>query len=264
MLKSGVSACVIGLLFLFAPGSAGATDQLELLQPGKLSCGADGGYPPFSFTNTKGEFDGLEVRVMKEMARRIGLEYSPVPVKFDAAIVGLMSNQYDMLCNSLDITAERQKQVRFVDGWLESGGRLFVSKDSTVAKPEDFHGTIGVLASSSWVKLAEKLNVTETKYYQSDIDAMRDLANGNVDGMITDAIVGAWGISKSSLPIRATDGYLSRIQKGFAIRKDKPNLAKAMNKALADMVADGTYQKMTTEILGYSPNPQEPIRSQFE
>ena len=258
-----VSAWLVGLMFVLAPVTASATEALELLQPGKLSCGADGGYPPFSFTNDKGEFDGLEVRVMKEMARRVGLEYTPVVVKFDAALVGLMSNQYDLLCNALDITPERQKQVRFVDAWLESGGRLFVPKVSNLSKPEDFHGVIGVLASSTWAKLAEKMNVKDTKFYKSDIDAMRDLANGNVDGMITDAIVGAWGISKSSLPIRATDGYLSHVQKGFAISKDKPNLAKALNKALSDMIADGTYQKMTTEILGYSPNPSEPIRSQF-
>ena len=152
---------------------------------------------------------------MKEMARRAGLEYTPVIVKFDTALVGLMSNQYDLLCNALDITAERQKQVRFVDGWLESGGRLFVSKDSNVTKPEGFNGVVGVLASSTWAKLAEKLSAKETKFYKSDIDAMRDLANGNIDGMITDAIVGAWGIEKSSLPIRATDGFLKSRSKRF-------------------------------------------------
>lgn len=263
MSKLGLSACVLGLMVAFTPLSATAADNLELLQPGKLSCGADGGYPPFSFTNEKGEFDGLEVRVMKEMARRVGLEYAPVVVKWDTALVGLMSNQYDLLCNALDITAERQKQVRFLDGWLESGGRLLVPKNSKVTKPEEFDGVIGVLASSTWSKLAEKLKAKDTKFYKSEVDALRDLSNGNIDGMITDAIVGAYGIQKSSLPIKATEGYLSQVQKGFAIVKEKPNLAKALNKALSDMVADGTYKKMTSEIIGYSPNPAEPIRSQF-
>jgi polar amino acid transport system substrate-binding protein len=263
MIRKQVFGCAIALMAMLLPAAAQAQGQLELLQPGKLSCGADGGYPPFSFTNEKGEFDGLEVRVMKEMARRAGLEYAPVVVKFDSALVGLMSNQYDVLCNVLDITAERQKQVRFLDGWLESGGRLLVSKDAKISKPEEFTGVIGVLASSTWAKLAETLKAKETKYYKVEVDALRDLVNGNIDGMITDAIVGAWGIQKSALPIKATEGYLSHVQKGFAIRKDKPNLAKALNKALSDMLADGTYQKMTSEIIGYSPHPKEPIRSEF-
>jgi len=38
---------------------------------------------------------------------------------------------------------------------------------------------------------------------------------------------------------------------------------KAVNKALADMIADGTYAKLTTELVGCSPAPQEPIKSKL-
>ena len=34
-----------------------------------------------------------------------------------------------------------------------------------------------------------------------------------------------------------------------------------MNKALADMIADGTYAKLTSRLVGYSPAPKEPIRT---
>ena len=59
------------------------------------------------------------------------------------------------------------------------------------------------------------------------------------------------------------DGPLSEIQKGFAIKKGKPNLMRAINKALADMVADGTYERLTKELVGFSPAPKSPIRSQI-
>ena len=62
MPKSTLYALAISLLVAFQSLDASAGDALELLQPGKLSCGADGGYPPFSFTSNTGEFDGLEVR----------------------------------------------------------------------------------------------------------------------------------------------------------------------------------------------------------
>jgi len=92
---------------------------------------------------------------------------------------------------------------------------------------------------------------------------MRDLANGNIDGMITDAIAAAWAIEQSNLPIQMADGYLSSVQKGFAIHKDRVNLAKALNKALASMVEDGTYAELTSDLIGISPYPQDPIRSEF-
>jgi len=56
---------------------------------------------------------------------------------------------------------------------------------------------------------------------------------------------------------------LSRIQKGFAAKKDHPNLIKAINSALSEMVADGTYAKITSNIIGYSPTPESPTRSMF-
>ncbi|UXX82783.1 transporter substrate-binding domain-containing protein [Roseovarius pelagicus] len=252
-----------GLIAVLAAVPALADGDLEVAEPGVLTCGADGGYPPFSLTNTKGEFDGLAVRVMKEMATRAGLEYSPVIVKWDSALVGVLSGKFDMLCNAMDITAARQEQVRFIDGWLESGGRLLVHEDSDVSTPDEFDGVIGVLASSTWAELAKELNASDTKYYKVEVDAMRDLANGNIDGMITDAIAAAWAIEQSNLPIKLTEGSLSSIQKGFALHKDKVNLAKALNKALASMVEDGTYAELTSDLIGFSPAPEEPIRSQF-
>ena len=254
---------VVGFAALLGATPALASENLELAEPGVLTCGADGGYPPFSLTNTKGEFDGLAVRVMKEMANRAGLEYNPVIVKWDSALVGVLSGKFDMLCNAMDITPARQEQVRFIDAWLESGGRLLVHESSDVTKAEDFTGVIGVLASSTWAELAEDLNASDTKYYKVEVDAMRDLANGNIDGMITDAIAAAWAIEQSNLPIQMADGYLSSVQKGFAIHKDRVNLAKALNKALASMVEDGTYAELTSDLIGISPYPQDPIRSEF-
>jgi polar amino acid transport system substrate-binding protein len=63
------------------------------------------------------------------------------------------------------------------------------------------------------------------------------------------------------MPLEMTDDYVSHIQKGFAIKKGKPELVKAINKALADMVADGTYAKLTTDLVGFDPAPKDPIKS---
>ena len=65
------------------------------------------------------------------------------------------------------------------------------------------------------------------------------------------------------MPLAMTDDYVSHIQKGFPFKKEKTNLVKAVNKALAGMIADGTYAKLTSELVGYSPAPKEPIKSQL-
>ena len=68
-----------------------------------------------------GTLDGLEIRVGKEIAKRLGLEYTPVIIKWELLLVGLAADQYDFASDAMDITEERQKAVTFADGWLEFG-----------------------------------------------------------------------------------------------------------------------------------------------
>ncbi len=256
------AAIAIAAALLFEmPVSQSFAADLELLVPGELSAATEGTFPPFNMQGPDGKLDGLEMRVMGEIAKRLGLTYKPVITKWEAILIGLKADQYDTSSDAMDITPERQKEVVFVDGWLELGGRLVVKADSPLKSSEDIKGkTVGVLVASTWEKLATGLGAS-VKTYKSETDALQDLVNGNIDGVVTDSIAAAYVIKNSHLPLRMTDGYLSHIQKGFPVKRGKPNLVKAMNKALSDMIADGTYAKLTTDLIGYSPAPEKPIPS---
>ena len=259
-LKSLLVAFAAMTLLPFA-GAAHAEDKLELLVPGEISVATEGTYPPFSMRAPNGDLDGLEIRVVKEIARRLGLEYKPVLVKWESVLIGLEADQYDIISDAMDITAERQKKVTFADGWLESGGRIVVRKDSDITKPSDVKGrSVGGLVASNWTKIAGELG-GDVKTYKAESDAMQDLANGNVDAIITDSIAAAYAIKTSNLPLKLVEEPVSSIQKGFAIKKGKPHLTAAINKALADMIADGTYAKLTVDLIGVDPAPKQPIRT---
>ena len=255
------AVAIAAVLFFKMPVPQACASDLELLVPGELSAATEGTFPPFNMQGPDGKLDGLEMRVMGEIAKRLGLTYKPVITKWEAILIGLKADQYDTSSDAMDITPERQKEVVFVDGWLESGGRLVVKADSPLKSSEEIKGkTVGVLVASTWEKLATGLGAS-VKTYKSETDALQDLVNGNVDGVVTDSIAAAYVIKNSHLPLRMTEGYLSHIQKGFPVKRGKPNLVKAMNKALSDMIADGTYAKLTTELIGYSPAPENPIPS---
>jgi polar amino acid transport system substrate-binding protein len=253
-----------GLLIVAVHVAHAATDDLELVTPGQLSAATEGTYPPFSMQNEQGELDGIDVRLIREIAKRLGLEYKPVLLKFDSLLVGLEANQFDLIGSPLDITPERKQKVTFSDGWIESGARLVVQQDSPVQQPADIAGkTIGALAASTWVDMAGPLNPGEIKTYKSETDAFQDLVNGNIDAIVTDGISASFNIKQSRLPLRLVDTPLSTLQKAWAIKKGKPNLVKAINKAIAEIVADGTYVKLTSDFIGVDAAPKEPIRSEF-
>lgn len=254
----------LSIVALGVQATAAQAQDYKLLEPGTLKCAFTGAFAPFSMQTSDGKWYGLTNEVFREMANRTGLKLEYVITKWDSLLVGLMADQYDILCDTMDITKERQARVLFVDGWIESGGRLVVHKDSDITSFDQFKGkTMGVLVSSTWAELAKGLEPGETKYYQAESDVMRDLADKKIDGMVTDSIAAAWAAEHTKMPLRTVDGYLSRIQKGWAAKKDRTELVKALNKALAEMVADGTYAKLTKALIGYSPAPAEPIRSQL-
>jgi polar amino acid transport system substrate-binding protein len=241
-----------------------AADGLELNKPGTLSVSTEAAFPPFSLTDTDGKPDGIEIRLWREISKRLGLTYEPVVMKWESTLVGLLAGQIDIMGTTMDITEARQKQILYSDGWIESGAILLVRKGSALKTPADMKGkVIGALAASTYITASEPYGPKEIKAYKSEPEAYQDLLNGNVEGVVTDQVAAAYAIKTAKLPLEMATGYVTQVQKGWGFQKSRPNLAKAVNKALADMQADGTYDKIMTEMIGIVPKPAKPFRSNF-
>ncbi|MGE9553559.1 transporter substrate-binding domain-containing protein [Erwinia amylovora] len=238
-----------------------AEDSLELIKPGVLQVATEGTDPPYSMRMPDGKLDGLEIRIMKEVAHRLHLQYQPVITKWDSILIGVQANQFDMSSAAMDITPERQQAIVFSDGWIESGGRIIIPKDSAIKSAQDLKGKrIGAQVSSTYARLAVDHGAS-LKNYVDVTAAVQDMVNGNIDGVINDSIGNAYLIKDMHLPFTQTPDYVSQIQKGFAFKKGKPHLVAAINKALADMKADGTYARLVTPIVGFNPAPKDPVRT---
>lgn len=238
-----------------------AAENLELLKAGTLTSATEGTFPPFSFRKPSGELDGLEMRIMGEIAERLGLTYEPVVIKWDSMLIGLEADQFDIVGNAMGITEERQKQVTFCDGWLESGAQLIVRDDSDITGADGTSGKrIGTITASIFVPLVEGWGA-EPVHYKADVEAMQDTVNRQIDGMVTDSIAGAYAIKEAGLPLKLVGGLHSPYQMGWAVKKGKPNLVTAINTVRAEMVADGTVAKLFQDLIGFDPSPSEPIKS---
>lgn len=244
-----------------APIAGRAASDLELLAPGVLTSATEGTYPPFSMRKPSGELDGLEMRIMGEICNRLELDYQPVIVKWDSMLVGLQADHFDIVGNAMGITAERQKAVTFCDGWIETGARAVVHRDSGYASADELRGKdIGAIAASTFIPIVEQLG-GNLKAYKADVDGMQDLVNGNIEAIILESIAANYAITKSKLPLRSLPGLIDPAQLGWAVKKGKPNLVRAINATRAEMVAEGKVAELFDDIIGYDPSPSEPVRS---
>ena len=214
-----------------------------------------GAYKPFSF-DKGGKIVGFDVDIANEIAKRLGREpvmQSPVP--FDALIQGLKANKYDALVASHAITDERKKAVDFSRPYYRSGAQIFVAEATTdVNGPTDLKGRkIGVVKASTYLDLAKTLTGEgEVTTYDSDVIALQDLGTGRVDAVITDKLVGLLARTGSGLKVKAVGDVLQQDEMAIAVQKGNTELLIAIDKALDDMIADGTYEKISARWFGES------------
>lgn len=71
-------------------------------------------YVPYDFINEKGESDGFEVAVMKEVAKKLPqYEFKFVPASNDDLLIGVESGKYTVGTKGVWITEERKKKYIF-------------------------------------------------------------------------------------------------------------------------------------------------------
>lgn len=243
------SAFVLAGFSLSSPSVADELDSLK--EKGEIRIAMSGAYPPFNFVNEENKVVGFDPAIGTEIAKRMGLETKIITTAWDGIIGGLLANKYDAIVGSMTITEERDKVVDFVGPYYTTKRAIFTKAGSEITSVSQLgEATLGVTLGETHEEWAREQGYT-IRTYKGLPELLLELEHGRVDAIVNDRIAAMLAMKKNGydfveLPDLVTEDFGA----GIAIREGNPELKAAMQKALDDLMADGTYLKIAEEWVG--------------
>ncbi|WP_459623823.1 ABC transporter substrate-binding protein [Burkholderia sp. 3C] len=250
-----LAVCVMFGAASIAAMPAQAADQLAAARAaGTLRVANTQSSPPWSLLDDRNQAAGYDVEVAREVARRIGVpKVTFVADSFKNFVEGLKSGKYDLVMNDLTPTPERGKQVDFGAPYGVEDFRIFVRADNATIKGRaDLKGKrVGVTTGStneSWSR--SHLADSDIRTYDNGGLVFNDLGSGRIDAVIISHFGGLKYANVNHLPVKEVGEPLIYQLSAPALQKNQPALRDAVDKAIAEMLADGTIERLAKKWVG--------------
>jgi L-cystine transport system substrate-binding protein len=253
---SRLSKIAAAILITSVTLNAFAADLLDTVKArGTLKVAMEGNYPPFNFKDPKsGELTGFEVDVAKLLAAKLGVKPEFTTTEWSGILAGLGAGKYDVILNQVGITEVRQKAFDFSQPYTLSTAQLIVRKDEKRSFPtlESLKGyKLGLGQGTNFEQKAKAVPGIDVKTYPGSPEYLADLASGRIDAALNDRLLVGYLLKSSNLPLKAgaTFGDIDKI--GIPFQKGNPKFEAALNKALDEILKDGSFKQVSFKWFGF-------------
>ncbi len=243
-----------------APSAIANVPTGQLAIPGKLLICSDMPYPPQEFFDDAGNPIGSDIEIGQAIGKRLGLEVQIVNSVFDTIIPALIAGKCDIIISAQNITAARKKQVDMIT-YFQAGQSFLVAKGNpqNIKTQQDLCGkAIAAETGTTEVDYLNGANDYEgqglseqctkagqakirVKTFPKDSDALLALQGGQVDAYFADSPVAGYYVVQHGEAFELSGLTLGVAKEGISVSKDHPELRAAVQKAISNIVSDGTY-----------------------
>ncbi|GHE10049.1 transporter substrate-binding domain-containing protein [Streptomyces alanosinicus] len=240
---------------------------VHLVKGGQLTTCTHLPYPPFQ-SEINGKVQGFDVSLIDLVAKNLGVKQQILDTPFENFKTGafLNSGQCDLAAAGMTITAERKKNVDFSDPYFEATQAVLVDKNSGINSLADVKAKgkkLGAQAQTTGEDFAKSKGFDPVSFASSDA-VLNGMRTGQVQAVIIDyPVVQGWLKDKANAEkFKVVDNLKTGEQYGFTVKKGNKALLDAVNKALKDAKADGTYKKIYEQWIGpYNASVASPAAS---
>ena len=233
------------------PETPAPAGDFTTVEPGKLHMSTNAAFPPYEMTTDAGGFEGIDVEVAAAIAEKLGLELVVDDMGFDAALTAVQTGQSDIAMAGITVNEDRLKVMDFSDSYATGVQVVIVKEGSPIATVDDLanaemigtqKATTGYIYCSAPVE-EDGYGEDHVTAFDTGALAVMALVNGQVDAVVIDnEPAKAFVAANEGLKILDTEFAVEDYAIGFA--KGNDALKEAVNAAMAELKADGTFQEI--------------------
>ncbi|AAQ58527.1 ABC transporter substrate-binding protein [Chromobacterium violaceum] len=247
-MKKALAALAVGLMA--ASLGAYAKDWKE------IRFGVDASYAPFEYKAPNGQVVGFDIDLGNEICKRMKAKCVWVENDFDGMIPALKAKKFDGVLSSMSMTEARMKEIAFSAKLFNTPTRMVAKAGSgLMPTPASLKGKrVGVEQGTIQEAYAKKHWApagVEVVPYQNQTLVLADLTAGRLDASLQDAVQADIGFLKKPegkgfafAGKDLVDPQTLGEGAGIGLRKEDKDLKAGIDKAIADMLKDGTYKKI--------------------
>ena len=238
-------------------GSTGGGTQgsgFTTVEPGKLHMSTNAEFPPYEMLDDSGNPIGIDVEVAAAIAEKLGLELVVDNMGFDAALLAVQNGQSDIAMAGITVTEDRLAKMDFTDSYATGVQVVIVKEGSDVTMDNLGEKMIGTqMGTTGYIYASDTpenggYGEDHVTAYDSGALAVMDLVAGKIDAVIIDnEPAKVFAAQNPGLRILEATWVEEDYAIGFA--KGNDALREAVNAAVAELKADGTFQNILDQYI---------------
>lgn len=210
-------------------------------------------FPPFEFITASGvidTYDGIDMAIASKIGEKLGKEVSMESMEFDSLLVGLNNGTVDAVIAGMTITDERKESVDFSIPYYEATQVMIVMEGSDIKKATDMEGkTIAVVQGYTGETTVQKLGY-EYEAFKKGTECVMELTNGKCDVVVIDSATAQKYVADNPGTVIVEDSENFEVEEyGIAIKKGNDELLSQINKAVQEMLDDGTIANLAIKYI---------------
>lgn len=242
-----VFAVVLALVLVLSLAACAAKGSTA--KKGVLTMATNASFPPYEFISDEDSTTivGIDAEIAGLIAEKLGLKLEIEDMEFASIITAVQTGKVDIGMAGMTVTEERLKNVSFSTSYATGVQSIIVPEGSPITCVDDLYAAtykIGVQESTTGHIYAEDdFGAENVSAFSNGALAVEAMKAGRVDCVIIDDEP-AKNYVAANEGLTILDTSYAVEDYAIAVSKDNEQLLNDINKALDELIADGSVQKI--------------------